>query len=54
MLTVHFYTAASASKLASDYDIPVVEQRERNLNKFMAHIGLNFNLVPVGVPGSDS
>ncbi|KAH7097305.1 hypothetical protein BKA62DRAFT_624119 [Auriculariales sp. MPI-PUGE-AT-0066] len=41
----------SAKTLVQAYDLPVADQREKNLNRFMTHIGLNFNVVPVGVGG---
>ncbi|EJD45460.1 hypothetical protein AURDEDRAFT_114090, partial [Auricularia subglabra TFB-10046 SS5] len=41
------YDAVAAKKLAQDYELPVSDQREKNLNRFMSHIGIPFHLIPV-------
>jgi len=45
-------TAASAKQLVADYELPEAEgdSRERNLNRFMAHIGVAFQMVPAPMP----
>ncbi|GJE91393.1 hypothetical protein PsYK624_075430 [Phanerochaete sordida] len=38
--------------LLRDHDLTAVDQREKNLNRFMAHIGVGFRLVPIpSAPG---
>ncbi|KAI0783059.1 hypothetical protein C8Q75DRAFT_811282 [Abortiporus biennis] len=41
------YSPAMLANLLKDHDLAVHHQREKNLNRFMAHIGIPFQLVPV-------
>jgi len=41
------YDVDSAKKLVQDYGLPEHEVREKNLNRFMSHIGIPFHLIPV-------
>ncbi|KAG8762386.1 hypothetical protein FRC11_009616 [Ceratobasidium sp. 423] len=43
------YDSAQARALVRDYDLREHDVRERNLNRFMAHIGVQFNLIPIPV-----
>jgi len=45
--------SAAARQLVLEYDIEPSETREANLNKFMAHIGVAFQLIPAS-SASDS
>ncbi|KAG8898719.1 hypothetical protein FRC00_002400 [Tulasnella sp. 408] len=44
--TLFGYDNETAKKLVQDYDLPASESREKNLNKFMAHAGVQFHLIP--------
>ncbi|KZW01116.1 hypothetical protein EXIGLDRAFT_638686 [Exidia glandulosa HHB12029] len=46
------YDGVAAKKLVEDYGLPVSDQREKNLNRFMSHIGIPFHLIPVPVQDS--
>ncbi|KAH7329816.1 hypothetical protein B0J17DRAFT_679793 [Rhizoctonia solani] len=43
------YDSAQARALVRDYGLREHDVRERNLNRFMAHIGVQFNLIPIPV-----
>jgi len=43
------YDADKARALVEDYGLPVDNQREKNLNRFIAHIGVLFNVVQIPV-----
>jgi len=43
------YDAEQARALIEDYGLPVDAQREKNLNRFIAHVGVMFNVVQVPV-----
>ncbi|CAE7131946.1 unnamed protein product [Rhizoctonia solani] len=43
------YDSAQARALVRDYALREHDVRERNLNRFMAHIGVQFNLIPIPV-----
>ncbi|KAF8601632.1 hypothetical protein BDV93DRAFT_495491 [Ceratobasidium sp. AG-I] len=43
------YDNAQARALVRDYGLREHDVRERNLNRFMAHIGVQFNLIPIPV-----
>ncbi|KAG9050925.1 hypothetical protein FS837_001099 [Tulasnella sp. UAMH 9824] len=47
--TLFGYDNETAKKLVQDYDLPASESREKNLNKFMAHAGVQFHLIPVPI-----
>ncbi|KAG8971379.1 hypothetical protein FRB90_010523, partial [Tulasnella sp. 427] len=47
--TLFGYDNETAKKLVLDYDLPASESREKNLNKFMAHMGVQFHLIPVPI-----
>ncbi|KZS88291.1 hypothetical protein SISNIDRAFT_532261 [Sistotremastrum niveocremeum HHB9708] len=45
--TLFAYDADKARSLVQDFGLPEHEVREKNLNRFMAHIGIPFHLIPV-------
>ncbi|KAG8910782.1 hypothetical protein FRC01_006134 [Tulasnella sp. 417] len=47
--TLFGYDNETAKKLVQEYDLPASESREKNLNKFMAHAGVQFHLIPVPI-----
>lgn len=47
--TLFGYDGAASKQLVQDYHLPEADQREKNLNKFMSHIGIPFHLIPVPV-----
>jgi hypothetical protein len=44
-----FFLGAQARALVRDYGLREHDVRERNLNRFMAHVGVQFNLIPIPV-----
>jgi len=47
--TLFTYDSARARALVRDFGLTEHESRERNLNRFMAHIGIPFHLIPVPI-----
>ncbi|KAI0821358.1 hypothetical protein BC629DRAFT_1587638 [Irpex lacteus] len=48
------YSDEMLTVLLQDHELNVNEEREKNLNRFMAHIGVGFRLVPIpGMPGTN-
>lgn len=47
--TLFGYDNETAKILVQDYELPASESREKNLNKFMAHTGVQFHLIPVPI-----
>jgi len=47
--TLFSYDAAAAQKLVHEFGLQEHDARERNLNRFMAYIGIPFHLIPVPV-----
>ncbi|KAI0090766.1 hypothetical protein BDY19DRAFT_992181 [Irpex rosettiformis] len=48
------YSDEMLTVLLRDHELSVNEEREKNLNRFMAHIGVGFRLVPIpGMPGTN-
>ncbi|KAI0343738.1 hypothetical protein BDW22DRAFT_1356282 [Trametopsis cervina] len=48
------YSDEMLSLLLKDHELAENEVREKNLNRFMAHIGVGFRLVPIpGMPGTN-
>ncbi|KAI0079283.1 hypothetical protein K474DRAFT_1659352 [Panus rudis PR-1116 ss-1] len=41
------YDARDLRRLLVEHDLVVQDQREKNLNRFMAHIGIRFQLIPI-------
>ncbi|KIJ51305.1 hypothetical protein M422DRAFT_65312 [Sphaerobolus stellatus SS14] len=49
--TLFSYDADTARRLVQEFSLQEHESRERNLNRFMAYIGIPFHLIPVPVLG---
>ncbi|KAG8894060.1 hypothetical protein FRB99_001548 [Tulasnella sp. 403] len=44
--TLFSYDDNTAKELVKDYNLPTSDSREKNLNKWMAHAGIQFHLIP--------
>jgi len=52
--TLFSYDDEKAKQLVESYGLQASESREKNLNKFMAHAGIQFHLIPVPMMVTDA